>query len=67
MNDSGSRTLADIIPDNARSVEEVFDGKIIKGVIVEALSSLSKREEMVLRLRFGITDINEFDQNITEA
>ena len=65
--DSGSRTLADIIPDNARSVEEVFDGKIIKGVIVEALSSLSKREEMVLRLRFGITDINEFDQNITEA
>lgn len=65
--ESGSRTLADIIPDNARTVEEVFDGKIIKGVIVEALSSLSKREEMVLRLRFGITDVAEEDQNIVEV
>ena len=44
-----------------------MDGKIIKGVIVEALSSLSKREEMVLRLRFGITDTDEEDKNITQA
>jgi len=65
--ESGSRTLADIIPDTAKSVEEIFDGKIIKGVIVEALSSLSKREEMVLRLRFGITDVDESDQNITKV
>lgn len=63
--ESGSRTLADIIPDTAKSVEEIFDGKIIKGVIVEALSSLSKREEMVLRLRFGITDVADQDDNIT--
>jgi len=61
----GSRTLADILPDSAKSVESVYDGKIIKGVIVSALSSLSKREEMVLRLRFGITDIDEKDENIT--
>lgn len=57
--DEGSRTLAEILPDTARSPEEVYDSKIIKNVIVEALGSLSKREEMVLRLRFGITDVDE--------
>ena len=63
--DSGSRTLAEILPDTAKSAEEVFDSKIIKSVIVNALSSLSKREEMVLRLRFGITDVDSDDENIT--
>lgn len=65
--DAGSRTLADILPDTAKSVESIMDSKIIKAVIIEALSSLSKREEMVLRLRFGITDIDEEDKNITQS
>ncbi len=54
--DESSRTLAEILPDNGLTAEERYDNNIIKDVIVEALSSLSKREEMVLRLRFGITD-----------
>jgi len=57
--DDGNRTLADILPDPAQSADEMFDSKIIKAVIIEALGSLSKREEMVLRLRFGITDVDE--------
>jgi len=63
----GSRTLADILPDSACSVESIYDGKIIKSVIVDALSSLSKREEMVLRLRFGITDVDEKDIHIMKV
>ena len=54
--DDSSRTLAEILPDTGMSVEERYDNNIIKDVIVEALASLSKREEMVLRLRFGISD-----------
>ena len=57
--DESNRTLAEILPDNGMSVEEMYDNKIVKNVIVEALSSLTKREEMVLRLRFGITDVND--------
>ena len=63
----GSRTLADILPDSACSVESMYDSKIIKSVIVSALSSLSKREEMVLRLRFGITDVDEKDIHIMKV
>lgn len=65
IGDEGNRTLADIIPDTAMSVEQALDNQIVRGVIVSALSSLSKREEMVLRLRFGITDVLQDDENIT--
>ena len=65
VGDEGNRTLADIIPDTAISVEQALDNQIVRGVIIEALSSLTKREEMVLRLRFGIADILEDDNNIT--
>lgn len=61
--DEGSRTLAEILPDTARTPDEIYDSKIIKNVIIEALSSLTKREEMVLRLRFGITDVDENEIN----
>jgi RNA polymerase primary sigma factor len=64
-NDEGGRTLAEILPDEAQSPDSILDSKILRGVIVEALSLLSKREEMVLRLRFGITEVdeNQINQN----
>lgn len=65
IGEDGSRTLSDILPDTAASPESVYDNKIIKKTIVTALSTLTKREEMVLRLRFGITETLEDDTNIT--
>ena len=67
IGDEGNRTLADILPDPGMSMDDALDNKILKKVIVKALSSLTKREEMVLRLRFGIADIVDDDKNITEV
>jgi DNA-directed RNA polymerase sigma subunit (sigma70/sigma32) len=39
------------------SVDDVLDNQKMRSAIVSSLSRLSKREEQVLRLRFGITDI----------
>lgn len=64
IDEDGSRTLGDILPDPGVSPESHYDNKIIKNTIVEALTSLTKREEMVLRLRFGISDVSETDANI---
>ena len=63
----GNRTYAEIIPDD-RSVDldEMIDNDTIRSLIVQALSSLSKREELVLRLRFGIDEVMEADLNVTE-
>jgi len=59
--DGGTRTLGDIIPDeDAVSVEDALDNEKIREMVVQSFQSLSKREEQVIRLRFGISDcINE--------
>ena len=63
----GNRTYAEIIPDNQSvNVDDMIDNETIRGLIVKALSSLSKREELVLRLLFGIDEIDESDTNVTE-
>ena len=63
----GNRTYADVIPDrNTVKIDEILDNQIIRSRIVKALGNLSKREELVLRLRFGIDDIDEDDENIYE-
>jgi len=52
-----NRTLSDIIPDdNPFSVEDSLDNEVFKNAIIDAFKSLSKREEQVIRLRFGIVD-----------
>ena len=49
------RKIAEIIPDNeATSVEDLLDSVKIKGVMRNALKSLTSREENIIRLRFGI-------------
>lgn len=53
-----SRTLGDIIEDvDAESIDKILDNEKIRCKIVESLSKLTKREEQVLRLRFGISDV----------
>lgn len=65
-NDGESKTtLGDLIPDyDSESIDSKLDKEKLRGVIVKALQSLSKREELVLRLRFGISETDETDENI---
>jgi RNA polymerase primary sigma factor len=55
--DDSSRTIKDIIPDDSESIEDRMDNENLRDLIKASLKSLSKREEQVLRLRFGIDDI----------
>lgn len=64
VSDDSNRTLADVLPSKAKSIEESMDDERIRMGIVKALKCLSKREEMVLRLRFGISEVEDNDPNI---
>jgi RNA polymerase primary sigma factor len=55
-NADSSRTLKDIIPDERESVDVTMDRQKVVEVIRSALSSLSEREEKIMRLRFGISE-----------
>lgn len=67
IGDDGNRTLGDMIPDNnSSSIEEILDDEKIRNKIIYALRKLSKREELVLRLRFGLTKVLEDDENVYE-
>lgn len=59
IGDSDStRTIGDMIEDtNSAKIEDVLDNEKIRAEIVKSLSKLSKREEQVLRLRFGLSDL----------
>ncbi len=55
--DGGTKTLADIIPDNdAISIEDKLDNEVVRETVINTFLTLSKREEQVIRMRFGITD-----------
>jgi len=53
-----NRTIKDIIPDNrSESLDDRLDNIKLKQLIQNSLKSLTKREEQVLRLRFGIDEV----------
>jgi len=57
IGDSEDGRLGDFIPDdNARTPEEVAAGSILHEQLLEVLSTLSPREERVIKLRFGLED-----------
>jgi len=67
---SGTRTLAEVIPDDSLvSVDDHIDKQIIIDAIRRSLSSLTMREEKVIRLRFGISEdpTNDRSYPITNA
>jgi RNA polymerase primary sigma factor len=60
IGEEGGRTLADVIPDMSDSLDTLLDKDKLKIIIQKGLAKLSKREEMILRLRFGLhEDIQE--------
>ena len=68
IGDEGNRTLGDVIPDNdTPNIEQILDNELIRKRIVKALGLLTRREELVLRMRFGITDVCEDDENVYEV
>lgn len=66
--DDTNRTLADVIPDHSQNnIDQKLDNEKIRDKILLAFKSLSKREELVLRLRFGLDFVDENDDNIYEV
>jgi len=61
--DEGGRTYAEVIPDESLSPDEVLDQKSMIKMIKKGLASLTKQEEQVMRLRFGITEDPTDDKN----
>ena len=64
MGDENNRTLKDVIPDNTISPEDFLLKECNKNKILQMFKKLSKREELVLRMRFGISNVLEDDPNI---
>ena len=57
FSDGSSKTLGDIIPDDqSQSVDELLDQEEIRNCVIASFKSLTKREEQVIRMRFGIVD-----------
>lgn len=67
--DGNSKTLRDMLPDSTESADEMIDRQKIVSVLREALSTLTPREERIVRLRFGIAEDDTDTENfpITEA
>lgn len=55
---TSARTLRDIIPDDGPSAADIVDKRKVMSAIRDALSSLSDREEKILRMRFGLLESN---------
>ena len=51
------RSVSETVPDKADSVENLIDRQNLIKIVKTALSSLTSREERVLRLRFGIEEV----------
>ena len=65
VGDEGNRTFGDTLEDkNTKCIDALLDNVKIRQAIVKSLSSLTKREELVLRLRFGITEVDEDNLDI---
>ena len=64
IGDEGNRTFGDTIPDdNVPEMDSVIDSDLLIEKMKQAFSSLSEREELVLRLRFGISENEEDHEN----
>jgi RNA polymerase primary sigma factor len=65
--EDGSRTYADVIPDEdlADPVDRIM-GQTMVEILKNAFATLTPQEERVLRMRFGIVEVNKNDYIITE-
>jgi RNA polymerase primary sigma factor len=61
--DGGSKTLKDVLPDESEEIDDVLDRQKIISVMRQALSTLTPREERIVRLRFGISEPDDDHEN----
>lgn len=61
--DGGSKTLKDVLPDESEEIDDVLDRQKIISVMRHALSTLTPREERIVRLRFGISEPDDDHEN----
>jgi RNA polymerase primary sigma factor len=58
--DEDGRSFGDTIPDeDSAHLDDLLDKEKLSNIISSSLSRLSKREEQVMRLRFGLSNIDE--------
>lgn len=62
--DDNSRKFSEIIPDHGISPEKALINAANKETILLAFQKLSKREELVLRMRFGLSDVLSDDDDV---
>ena len=61
--DTSGRTLRELIPDDSlTSLDDLIDNQKTALLIKEAFNSLTTREEQVIRLRFGISEITQREE-----
>lgn len=60
---AGSKTLKDVLPDESEEIDDVLDRQKIIAVMRHALSTLTPREERIVRLRFGISEPDDDHEN----
>jgi len=66
VSDENKRTLKDALPSGQINALEMLERQCVRDEIIKAFQKLSKREELVLRMRFGISDVLENDNNVYE-
>ena len=66
IGDDNKRTIKDILPDVNLNPEELLLKECNKDKILQMFQKLSRREELVLRMRFGISETLSSDSNVYE-
>ena len=59
VGEDGDATLGDFVGDSAPNAEEDLEAAALRDRITEVLCTLQPREELILRLRFGLDDGTE--------
>ena len=57
--DSGARTLKDVLPSQEESVEDKIDNNRLAQTIAKTLATLTPRERTIIMMRFGLTEDKE--------
>lgn len=61
-----NRTFGELIPDEGISPESDMASKSIRDVVIEAISTLTPKEQKVIRLRFGIYEDAKEDDDLED-
>jgi len=62
FSDNNTRKLLEMIPDeSSESIDDILDREVMIESVKSCLSCLTKKEEQIIRLRFGLSDFPQLD------